>query len=56
MPRSDVTPETEASALASVYSFILRQHQVRKKAAGTNGGNDDVRKDQNAHTTTPSIR
>jgi len=37
-PRPDVSPETEVSALANVYRFILNASKV--KAAGSNGNND----------------
>ncbi len=35
-PRSDVKPENECDALASVYAFILRCHD-EKRAAGQSG-------------------
>lgn len=46
-PRPDATPEGELNALAAVYRLILD----RKKAAPESRPND-VRKDQDAHTTT----
>jgi len=33
----DVTPETEAAALATIYRFILDCHARKKKAARSNG-------------------
>ena len=39
-PREDAPPESELDTLAAVYAFILQCH-ANKKAAGTNGGEDD---------------
>jgi hypothetical protein len=41
-PRPDATPESELSALATVYKFILNRY-AQKKAADPSGG-DDYRK------------
>jgi hypothetical protein len=41
----DVTPETEAAALATIYRFLLDCHAREKKAARTNG-DDDVKNEK----------
>jgi hypothetical protein len=41
-PRSDVTPEGESAALASVYRFILFESSARKEATHP-GGPDDAK-------------
>jgi len=46
-PLSDATPESELDALAAVYAFVLEAHAKKKAAAPS--GQEDVRKDQDAH-------
>jgi hypothetical protein len=41
-PRSDATPESEASALASAYRYLLNRH-IKKEAAHP-GDPDDAMK------------
>ena len=43
-PRTDATPESELSALAAVYKFLLNRH-MEKKAAGISGGEEHARKE-----------
>lgn len=38
-PHPGITPETEASALASIYRFLL-DHHAKKEAVLTGGPND----------------
>ncbi len=47
-PRPDASPETEISALASVYRFVLDCRA--KKEAAPESRPDDARKDQDAGT------
>ena len=56
-PRPDATPEGEVTALADVYSFVLRCGEARrvegkKKAAGP-GGPNDAEESKNARTAEP---
>ena len=52
-PRSDVTPEDESGALASVYAFVLRSQEERKAAeqSGRDSAQGDV--DDRAETSIP---
>jgi len=47
-PRTDATPETELSTLASIYRFVLHCH--KRKEAAPESRPDDARKDQDAGT------
>ena len=38
--RDDATPESELSALATVYKFVLDSHAQRNPAAGLSGQGD----------------
>lgn len=40
-PHPDATPETEASALASTYRYLLNRHAMKKAAHP--GGPDDAK-------------
>lgn len=40
VPRPDTTPEAEAGALASVYAFIMRTDEEKKKAARPDRSHD----------------
>ena len=42
-PRHDTTPETELSALASVYRFILFESYTSKKGGPATAPNDDAK-------------
>ncbi len=48
VPRPDVTPEAEISALASVYKFVLDCH-AKKNAAGVTSTNGDDAKGSPKH-------
>jgi hypothetical protein len=39
-PHQDATPESEAAALAAVYSLVLRAYEDRKKAVPADGPDD----------------
>jgi hypothetical protein len=45
VPRPDATPETELSALASVYAFTLQRHQDKQKGGAATA--PDARKESN---------
>ena len=47
--RPDATPETEAAALAAVYKLVIGTSNERKRATGSDDGNDDLREDKDAH-------
>jgi hypothetical protein len=49
-PHQDATPESEAAALAAVYSLVLRNYQARKKAAPADGP-DDAKEIKDARAT-----
>jgi len=49
-PRSDATPEAEVSTLANVYSFVIGRSQARRKAGGSDAGENDARKVKDACT------
>jgi hypothetical protein len=42
--------EAEASVLASVYRFVTRSSQAKRKAGGSDAGEDDARRIKNACT------
>jgi hypothetical protein len=46
--RPDSTPE--ASVLAAVYSFVIKCSQAKRKAGGSDAGEDDARRIKNACT------
>jgi hypothetical protein len=48
--RPDASPEAESSALAAVYSFIIKSSQAKKKAGGSCAGENDARKVKDACT------
>jgi hypothetical protein len=50
LPRIDGTPETELSALANVYAYILQKHQERQQAAHPGGPDDGERRSSVAAT------
>ncbi len=52
--RPGAMPERELDVLVAIYQRAIERYE-EAKAAETDGGNDDVRKDQDAHTTMPSI-
>jgi hypothetical protein len=54
-PRQDATQESEAAALAAVYSLVLRAYEDRKKAVPADGP-DDAKEIADARATKPSIR
>ncbi len=47
VPREDVTPETELSALGNVYRFILDCHAKKNAAGVTSTNGDDAKGSQN---------
>ncbi len=53
-PRQNATPESEAAALAAVYSLVLRAYEDRKKAVPTDGP-DDAKEIKDARATEPII-
>ena len=53
-PHLDATPEGEIAALASVYAFLLRHAEERKKAAC--GSGHDARKEISNGSGKPIVR
>ncbi len=53
-PRQDATQESEAAALAAVYSLVLRDYEDRKKAVPADGP-DDAKEIKDARATEPII-
>ena len=49
-PCSDAKPKAESSALAAVYSFVIGRNQARRKAGGSDAGENDARKVKDACT------
>lgn len=47
--RSYITPDRELDALSRIYERGIARYE-EKKAGALNAGDDDVRKDQDAHT------
>jgi hypothetical protein len=43
-------PEAEPSVLANVYSFVIGRSQARRKAGGSDAGENDARKVKDACT------
>jgi hypothetical protein len=43
--RDDATPEAETSALAAIYSFVIRSSQAKKKADGMTSANGSMLRD-----------
>lgn len=52
-PRPDATPESEITALADIYAFVLRCAEEKRRAAV--GAAQDARKGVNNDPDTPSI-
>ena len=48
--RPDAMPEAEPSVLANVYSFVIGRSQARRKAGGSDAGENDARKVKDACT------
>jgi hypothetical protein len=47
-PRPDITPESEATALAAVYKFVL-DCRAKKKGRPTTSGPDDAERESKHH-------
>jgi hypothetical protein len=43
--RDDATPEAETSALAAIYSFVIRSSQAKKRAGGMTRANGSMLRD-----------
>jgi hypothetical protein len=52
-PHASATQEAEASVLSAVYAFVIKSSQAKRKAGGSNAGQDDARKVENACTAEP---
>ena len=50
-PHPDATPEGELSALATVYSFVLRCYEEKKKAVCGDGPDDAKGSNEHDRTT-----
>ena len=46
VPHPATTPEAEISALRSVYSFIIKTSQAKRKADKNNGSDNDERQER----------
>lgn len=42
-PRPDATPDSEATALASIYRYVLDCHEKQNAASVTSTGGDDTK-------------
>jgi hypothetical protein len=54
--RPDATPESELSALATVYKFVLDSHAKKNPAAGLSGQGDYDGKAKGDSADEPTIR